>query len=95
MSNAPIKNRYKIKKQWQSILPDLSVPAEIPFDFTKNFKILLMNGDEKLIKDKKDFDAYIGKLIEDGKEIENVMFDLNFEKLIIKVEKTFSALVKK
>ena len=94
MSDVTLKNRYKIKKQWKTILPHLSVPSEIPFDFTKNFKVLLTNGDEKLIKNKKDFDTYVNKLIESGEEIENVMVEINFEKLIINVEKKFNSLVK-
>lgn len=94
MSNVSIKNRYKIKKQWKIILPHLSVPSDIPFDFTKNFKVLLANGEEKLIKNKKDFDTYVNKLIEAGEEIENVMVEINFEKLIINVEKKFSSLIK-
>jgi len=94
MSNVSIKNRYKIKKQWKSILGQLSVPSEIPFDFTKNFKVLLTNGNEKIIKNKKDFDVYVSKLVESGEEIENVMVEINFEKLIVNVEKKFSALLK-
>ena len=90
----PIKNRYKIKKQWGAILPKLTVPSEIPFDFTKNFKIQLADGNEKLIKNKKDFDIYVDKLLEEGKEIDNVMVELNYEKLILSVEKKFSSLVK-
>jgi len=90
-----IKNRYKIKKQWGSILPKLSVPSDIPFDFTKNFKICLTDGNEKLVKNKKDFDIYVNQIIEDGKEIENVSVELNYEKLILSVEKKFSSLIEK
>jgi len=94
MTVTPIKNRYRIKKQWGVILPNLTVPQEIPFDFTKNFKIVLSNGDEKMIKNKKDFDEYVGQILEEGKEIENVMVELNYEKLILSVEKKFSSLIK-
>jgi hypothetical protein len=90
----PIKNRYKVKKQWGEILPNLTVPNEIPFDFTKNFKILLTDGKEKFIKNKKEFEKYVGEIIEDGKEIENIMVELNYEKLIISVEKKFDSLLK-
>ena len=95
MSDTPIKNRYKIKKQWGMILPKLTVPQEIPFDFTKNFKISLTNGDDKFIKNKKDFDIFINKMIEDGKEIDNVTVELNYEKLILSVEKKFNTLINK
>lgn len=90
----PIKNRFKIKKQWGIILPNLLVPEEIPFDFTMNFKIQLSDGSQKIIKDKKDFDSYIEQLIDDGQEIDNVLVELNYEKLIISVEKKFGNLVK-
>jgi hypothetical protein len=90
----PIKNRYKIKKQWGEILGNLTVPSEIPFDFTKNFKILLTDGKEKFIKNKKEFESYVGEIVEDGKEIENIMVELNYEKLIISVEKKFNNLIK-
>jgi hypothetical protein len=94
MKVTPIKNRYRIKKQWNEILPKLTVPSEIPFDFTKNFKICLSNGNEKIIKNKKEFDSYVVKAIEDGEEIENVMVELNYEKLILSVEKKFNTLIK-
>jgi hypothetical protein len=90
----PIKNRYRIKKQWGEILPRLTIPSEIPFDFTKNFKIFLTNGDEKIIKNKRDFDSFVTKAMESGKEIENIMVELNYEKLIIDVEKKFYSLLK-
>jgi hypothetical protein len=90
----PIKNRYKIKKQWGEILQNLTVPHEIPFDFTKNFKILLTDGKEKFIKNKKEFEKYVGEIVEDGKEIDNIMVELNYEKLIISVEKKFNSLIK-
>ena len=92
--STPIKNRYKIKKQWDIILPNLLIPDEISFDFTKNFKIFLSNGDERLFKNKKEFDVYINELIETGQEIDNVMVELNYEKLIISVEKKFNSMVK-
>jgi hypothetical protein len=89
-----IKNRYKIKKQWGSIIPKLSVPNDIPFNYTKNFRIVLTNGEERIVKNKKDFDQYIKQLIEDETEIENISIELDYDRLITNVEKKFNTLLK-
>lgn len=87
------KNRYKIRKQWEKILSEIQIPKEFPINYTRSYKILLTTGSEYETLTKKDFEKSINTIIESGSEIKDIMVELDFEKLIISVEKNYQKLI--
>ena len=65
------------------------VPKDIPMTYTKNIKIVLENGEEFISRNNKEFESQVNRIAKSGKEIDDLMIEINFEKLIIDVEKSF------
>ena len=87
------KNRYRFKKQWDKIFSNMLIPRDIPIQYTKNIKIILENGEEFISRNSKEFESQVERIAKSGNEIDDLMIEINFEKLITDVENTFDKIL--
>lgn len=80
-------NRYRMRKQWDSIISSLFIPKDIPLKYTKNIKITSEDSSEYISHTPEEFESQINHLSKIGKEVQNLTIEINFEKLIVDVEK--------
>lgn len=87
------KSQYKIKKQWNQIIPKLNV-ENIPFRYVNEIKMFMTNGEIVVVKNKKQFDVNAKEYAKKDIWIKNVNFSIKYDRLIRRIETLFQNALK-
>lgn len=94
MKKEPIKSHYRFKKQWDSIISSMMVPENVPLSFAKKIEIMSSDSKSVTVYSKAELEKHIQLCADNQESIQNIRIELNYQKLIDKVEKQIEKILK-
>ena len=85
-----VKQSYRSKKLWGTIIPTLEVENEIPFHYLHNLNMFLSDGNVVSVKTKLQFEKVIKEKAEENIHLKRLNFQIDYSRLIGKVERIFN-----